>query len=298
MGSWLLYGLGTENKELPGFLTIDANIGPDMYGSAFLPAIYQGTAINAGNTKSPIPNLANKSTTKEQQRKDLDLLRDFNQMHLKDGAENSRLEGLIESYELAFRMQTSVPKTIDISNEPKQILDQYGINDKATAKFGRQCLLAKKFTESGVRFVEIGHGGWDMHQNINDNLKKNTTAIDKPIAGLIQDLKDCGLFEDTIILFGSEFGRTPGIKEGATGRDHNNGGFSMWMAGGGIKGGMRHGSTDDFGHKAVDSMDMHDLHATILHLMGVDHTKLTYRYSGRDFRLTDVFGNVQYDIIA
>ena len=138
-----------------------------------------------------------------------------------------------------------------------------------------------------------------MHQNINDNLKKNATAIDKPIGGLIQDLKDCGLFEDTIILFGSEFGRTPGIKEGATGRDHNNGGFSMWMAGGGIKGGMRHGSTDDFGHKAITeySMDMHDLHATILHLMGVDHTKLTYRYSGRDFRLTDVFGNVQYDIL-
>ena len=297
MGSWLLYGLGTENKELPGFITIDANIGPDMYGSSFLPAIYQGTAINAGN-KSAIPNLVNTSTTKDRQRKDLDLLRDFNQMHLKDGAENSRLEGLIESYELAFRMQTSVPNTVDISKESQQTLQKYGINDKATAKFGKQCLLAKKFSEAGVRFVEIGHGGWDMHQNINDNLKKQTTAIDKPIAALIQDLKDCGLFEDTIILFGSEFGRTPGIKEGATGRDHNNGGFSMWIAGGGVKGGMRYGSTDDFGHKAVDSMDMHDLHATILHLMGIDHSKLTYRYSGRDFRLTDVFGNIQHDIIA
>ena len=297
MGSWLLYGLGTENKELPGFITIDANIGPDNYGSSFLPAVYQGTAINAGS-KSAIPNLVNTSTTKDRQRKDLDLLRDFNQMHLKDGAENSRLEGLIESYELAFRMQTSVPNTVDISKESQETLQKYGINDKATAKFGKQCLLAKKFSEAGVRFVEIGHGGWDMHQNINDNLKKNTTAIDKPIAALIQDLKDSGLFEDTIILFGSEFGRTPGIKEGATGRDHNNGGFSMWMAGGGIKGGMRHGSTDDFGHKAVDSMDMHDLHATILHLMGIDHSKLTYRYSGRDFRLTDVFGNIQHDIIA
>ena len=297
MGSWLLYGLGTENKELPGFITIDANIGPDMYGSAFLPAIYQGTAINAGS-KSAIPNLVNTSTTKDRQRKDLDLLRDFNQMHLKDGAENSRLEGLIESYELAFRMQTSVPNTVDISKESQQTLQKYGINDKATAKFGKQCLLAKKFSEAGVRFVEIGHGGWDMHQNINDNLKKQTTAIDKPIAALIQDLKDSGLFDDTIILFGSEFGRTPGIKEGATGRDHNNGGFSMWMAGGGVKGGMRYGSTDDFGHKAVDSMDMHDLHATILHLMGIDHSKLTYRYSGRDFRLTDVFGNIQHDIIA
>jgi hypothetical protein len=297
MGSWLLYGLGTENKELPGFITIDANIGPDNYGSSFLPAVYQGTAINAGS-KSAIPNLVNTSTTKDRQRKDLDLLRDFNQMHLKDGAENGRLEGLIESYELAFRMQTSVPNTIDISKESQQTLQKYGINDKATAKFGKQCLLAKKFSEAGVRFVEIGHGGWDMHQNINDNLKKNTSAIDKPIAALIQDLKDSGLFEDTIILFGSEFGRTPGIKEGATGRDHNNSGFSMWMAGGGVKGGMRYGSTDDFGHKAVDGMDMHDLHATILHLMGIDHSKLTYRYSGRDFRLTDVFGNIQHDIIA
>jgi len=297
MGSWLLYGLGTENKELPGFITIDANIGPDNYGSSFLPAVYQGTAINAGS-KSAIPNLVNTSTTKDKQREGLDLLRDFNQMHLKDGAENSRLEGLIESYELAFRMQTSVPNTVDISKESQETLQKYGINDKATAKFGKQCLLAKKFSEAGVRFVEIGHGGWDMHQNINDNLKKNTTAIDKPIAALIQDLKDSGLFEDTIILFGSEFGRTPGIKEGATGRDHNNGGFSMWMAGGGVKGGMRHGSTDDFGHKAVDSMDMHDLHATILHLMGIDHSKLTYRYSGRDFRLTDVFGNIQHEIIA
>ena len=297
MGSWLLYGLGTENKELPGFITIDAGIGPDNYGSSFLPAVYQGTAINAGS-KSAIPNLVNTSTNKDRQRKDLDLLRDFNQMHLKDGAENSRLEGLIESYELAFRMQTSVPNTVDISKESQETLQKYGINDKATAKFGKQCLLAKKFSEAGVRFVEIGHGGWDMHQNINDNLKKQTTAIDKPIAALIQDLKDCGLFEDTIILFGSEFGRTPGIKEGATGRDHNNGGFSMWMAGGGVKGGIRHGSTDDFGHKAVDSMDMHDLHATILHLMGIDHSKLTYRYSGRDFRLTDVFGNIQYDIIS
>ena len=295
MGSWLLYGLGTDNKELPGFITIDANIGPDMYGSAFLPAVYQGTAINAGNVQSPIPNLKSPIAL-EKQRDNLDFLRDLNNLQL-GNSENSRLEGLIESYELAFRMQTSVPSTINITNEPPAVLEKYGINDKATAKFGRQCLLAKKFSEAGVRFVEIGHGGWDMHQNINDNLKKNTTAIDKPIAGLIQDLKDCGLFEDTIILFGSEFGRTPGIKEGATGRDHNNGGFSMWMAGGGVKGGMRHGSTDDFGHKAVDSMDMHDLHATILHLMGVDHTKLTYRYSGRDFRLTDVFGNVQYEII-
>ena len=296
MGSWLLYGLGTENKELPGFITIDAGVGPENYGSAFLPALYQGTAINAGNINNAIPNLKSPISVVSQ-RQNLDLLYDFNNMRLQD-TENSRLQGLIESYELAFKMQTSVPQTIDISKESPQTLAKYGINNKATAKFGRQCLLAKKFSEAGVRFIEIGHGGFDMHKDIHTNIAKKATEMDKPIAGLIQDLKDCGLFEDTIILFGSEFGRTPGFKLGSTGRDHNNSGFSMWMAGGGVKGGQRYGSTSEFGHKAVDAIDIHDLHATILHLMDIDHTKLTYRYSGRDFRLTDVFGNIQEDIIA
>ena len=295
MGSWLLYGLGTENKELPGFITIDANVGPENYGSAFLPAIYQGTAVNAGNMANAIPNLKS-PISMDEQRQNLDFLSDLNHLQLR--GENSRLEGLIESYELAFKMQTSVPNTINIANESPKTLEKYGINNKATAKFGKQCLLAKKFSEAGVRFVEIGHGGWDMHQDIGNKLKNNATAIDQPIGALLQDLKDSGMFEDTIVLFGSEFGRTPGIKAGATGRDHNNGGFTVWMAGGGVKGGMRYGTTDDFGHKAVDGIDMHDLHATILYLMGIDHTKLTYRYSGRDFRLTDVFGNIQHDIIA
>lgn len=296
MGSWLLYGLGTDNRELPGFITIDANVGPENYGSAFLPALYQGTAINAGNINNAIPNLKSPISMADQ-RQNLDLLYDFNNMRLVDG-ENSRLQGLIESYELAFKMQTSVPQTIDISKESPQTLAKYGINNKVTSKFGRQCLLAKKFSEAGVRFIEIGHGGFDMHRDIHTNIAKKALEMDKPIAGLIQDLKDSGLFEDTIILFGSEFGRTPGFKEGATGRDHNNSGFSMWMAGGGVKGGQRYGSTSEFGHKAVEAVDIHDLHATILHLMGIDHTKLTYRYSGRDFRLTDVFGNVQKGIIA
>ena len=295
MGSWLLYGLGTENKELPGFITIDANVGPENYGSAFLPAIYQGTAVNAGNMANAIPNLKS-PISMDEQRQNLDFLSDLNHLQLR--GENSRLEGLIESYELAFKMQTSVPNTINIANESPKTLEKYGINNKATAKFGKQCLLAKKFSEAGVRFVEIGHSGWDMHQDIGNKLKNNATAIDQPIGALLQDLKDSGMFEDTIVLFGSEFGRTPGIKEGATGRDHNNSGFSMWLAGGGVKGGMRYGTTDDFGHKAVDGIDMHDLHATILYLMGIDHTKLTYRYSGRDFRLTDVFGNIQHGIIA
>ena len=295
MGSWLLYGLGTENKELPGFLTIDAGVGPENYGSAFLPAIYQGTAVNAGNLANAIPNLKSPITLTEQ-RENLDFLSDLNHLQLK--GENSRLEGLIESYELAYKMQTSVPQTIDISKESPETLERYGINNKTTEKFGKQCLLAKKFSEAGVRFVEIGFGGWDNHQDIAGNIQRKGTAIDQPMGALLQDLKDSGMFEDTIVLFGSEFGRTPGIKAGATGRDHNNGGFSMWIAGGGVKGGQRYGSTDDFGHKAVDAMDIHDLHATILHLMGIDHTKLTYRYSGRDFRLTDVFGNIQHGIIA
>lgn len=296
MGSWLLYGLGTENNELPGFLTIDASVGPENYGSAFLPAIYQGTAVNAGNMANAIPNLKSPIGMAEQ-RKNLDFLRDLNGLQLGD-SENSRLEGLIESYELAYKMQTSVPQTIDISKESQETLEKYGINNKATEKFGKQCLLAKKFSEAGVRFVEIGFGGWDNHQDIAGNIQRKGTAIDQPIGALLQDLKDSGMFEDTIVLFGSEFGRTPGIKEGATGRDHNNSGFTVWMAGGGVKGGMRYGNTDDFGHKAVDGLDIHDLHATILYLMGIDHTKLTYRYSGRDFRLTDVFGNIQHDIIA
>ena len=298
MGSWLLYGLGTENQELPGFITIDASVSPDNYGSAFLPAVYQGTAINGGNAANAIPNLKNNIFTREQQRTNLDLLSDLNNIKLQNDVENSRLDGLIESYELAFKMQMSVPNTIDLSKESKQTLERYGIGQKGVEKFGRQCLLAKKFSEAGVRFVEIGHGGWDMHQNIDDNLKKQAYNIDKPIAALLEDLKNDGMLDDTLVIWGGEFGRTPGMKDGATGRDHNSSGFSMWMAGGGIKGGMRYGSTDYFGHKAVDSIDMHDLHATILYLMGIDHSKLTYRYSGRDFRLTDVFGNIQHNIIS
>jgi uncharacterized protein (DUF1501 family) len=210
--------------------------------------------------------------------------------------ENSDALGAMDKfYNDAYSLISSkeAREAFDMSSESDKMKERYGKNQA-----GQRMLLSRRLVEAGVRFVSLTYGGWDMHQNINDNLKKQAYNIDKPIAALIQDLKDSGLFEDTIILFGSEFGRTPGIKEGATGRDHNNSGFSMWMAGGGIKGGMRHGSTDDFGHKAVDSIDMHDLHATILYLMGVDHTKLTYRYSGRDFRLTDVFGNVQHEIIA
>jgi len=300
MGSWLVYGLGTENKELPGFITINAGIAPEQYGSAFLPATYQGTPVNAGNASKAIPNLFNPRLLPQQQRDSIDLLNQINRLKLKNDQVNSRLEGVIESYELAFKMQTSVPGVMEINNESPETLAMYGIGTKETDAYGKQCLMARKFAEAGVRFIEIGYGGWDMHNDIQNNLTKRCGGIDRPMAALIQDLKSRGMLSDTLIVWAGEFGRTPGIQNNATGRDHNHQGYSIWMAGGGIKGGMRYGSTDDFGHKALekDRMDMHDLHATILYLMGIDHTKLTYRYSGRDFRLTDVYGNIHHSIIS
>lgn len=299
MGSWLVYGLGTENEELPGFITINATIGPNDYGSAFLPAVFQGTAINAGNIKSAIPNLTNNSISSFEQRKNLDLLQKINNTKLYNDNINSNLDALIKSYELAFKMQTSVPNVMDISNEPINVLTKYGIGEKQTDAFGKQCLMARKFAEAGVRFIEIGIGTWDFHQDIQKNMTEKCAAIDKPISALLYDLKESGMLEETLVVCGGEFGRTPGIQKNATGRDHNHQGYSIWMAGGGIKGGMRYGSTDEFGHKAVENkMGVHDLHATILYLMGIDHTRLTYRYSGRDFRLTDVYGEVHNTIIA
>jgi len=299
MGSWLVYGLGTENEELPGFITINATIGPNDYGSAFLPAMFQGTSINAGNIKQAIPNLNNNFIDSKQQRRNLDLLQSINNVKLFNDTVNSNLEALIKSYELAFKMQTSVPSVMDISNEPINILNKYGIGEKETDSFGKQCLMARKFAEAGVRFIEIGIGTWDFHQEIQKNMTDKCLAIDKPISALLTDLKESGMLNETLVVCGGEFGRTPGIQKGATGRDHNHQGYSIFMAGGGIKGGIRYGQTDDFGHKAIENkMGIHDLHATILNLMGLDHTRLTYRYSGRDFRLTDVYGNVHQGVIA
>lgn len=299
MGSWLVYGLGSENKELPGFITVNATIGPNEYGSAFLPAIYQGTSINAGNIKSAIPNLTNSKLSIDDQRKHLDLLNNINRIKLNQDKVNNRLEGVIESYELAFKMQMAVPSVMDITKENQTTLDKYGIGQKRTDSFGKQCLMARKFAEAGVRFIEIGIGSWDFHTDIQKNMVEKCAAVDKPIAALISDLKSKGMLEETLIVWAGEFGRTPGRQKNANGRDHNHQGFSIWMAGGGIKGGLRYGSTDEFGHKAIENkMNMHDLHATILYLMGIDHTRLTYRYSGRDFRLTDVYGEVHNHIIA
>jgi len=305
MGAWVLYGLGTENAELPGFITINpiTRVGGAVnFGSSFLPAPFQGTPIG-GEGQSlakgvTIPNIANRELSKEQQRKQLDLVQSLNRDRLSQDKVNSELEGVIESYELAFRMQTAVPKVMDFGEESPSTLEAYGINSTATDNFGRQCLMARRFAEAGVRFIEVGLGGWDQHNNLRAALTKNCNSIDQPIAALLADLKQRDMLKDTLVIWGGEFGRTPHAQND-NGRDHNATGYSMWMAGGGVKGGLRYGTTDEHGIRSAENkMHVHDLHATVLHLLGLDHERLTYRYSGRDFRLTDVHGNVAKDILA
>jgi hypothetical protein len=305
MGAWIVYGLGTENEELPGFITINpiTRVGGAVnFGSSFLPAPYQGTPI--GGEGQPlargvtIPNIDNRTLTRDQQRSQLDLLQRINRDKLAEDKVNSELEGVIESYELAFRMQTAVPRIMDFSSESPSTLEDYGIGGGPTDNFGRQCLMARRFAEAGVRFIELGMTGWDQHGQLRNALTRNCTAIDKPIGALLADLKQRDMLKDTLVVWGGEFGRTPHAQN-EDGRDHNATGFSMWMAGGGVKGGLRHGATDEHGIRAEENkVHVHDLHATILHLLGLDHEKLTYRYSGRDFRLTDVHGVVAKDIIA
>jgi Protein of unknown function (DUF1501) len=301
MGAWVLYGLGTENSDLPGFITINAQGGPQNYASGFLPASFQGTPIKGGNPKqqgSKIANIENPKLTAELQRKQLDLLDSLNRERLVKDEVNPELEGLIESYELAFRMEGAVPALMDFESESKATLASYGVGVKGTDNFGRQCLLARRFAEAGVRFIELGVGGWDHHNNLRSRLTTSAHAIDKPIAGLLADLDQRGLLKDTLVVWGGEFGRTPAAQL-ADGRDHNAAGFSMWMAGGGVKGGYRHGATDEHGTAAIEKkMHINDLHATMLYLLGLDHTRLTYQYSGREFRLTDLAGNVAMDVVA
>jgi Protein of unknown function (DUF1501) len=305
MGAWILYGLGTENEELPGFITINpiTRVGGAVnFGSSFLPAPFQGTPIG-GEGQSlakgvTIPNIANRELTREQQRKQLDLVQSINRDRLAHDKVNSDLEGVIESYELAFRMQTAVPKVMDFKDESPSTLEAYGIGSGATDNFGRQCLMARRFAEAGVRFIELGQAGWDHHNGLHNRLTANCNQIDQPIAALLADLKQRDMLKDTLVVWGGEFGRTPHAQN-ADGRDHNAVGYTMWMAGGGVKGGLRYGATDEHGIRSVENkMHVHDLHATVLHLLGLDHEKLTYRYSGRDFRLTDVHGNVAKDILA
>jgi hypothetical protein len=304
MGAWVQYGLGTENQNLPGFITLNPPSrvgGAQNYGAAFLPASYEGTRIgNEGESlaKVTIAHIHNSRLSRDLQRKQVDLIQQFNQDLLARDTVNNQLEGVIKSYELAFSMQTAVPELLDISRETPATLQAYGIGAKETDNFGRQCLLARRFVEAGVRFVELCHGNWDQHGQLRARLTANCTAIDQPMAALLTDLKQRGLLHDTLVVWGGEFGRTPHVKQN-DGRDHNSTGFSMWMAGGGVRGGLRYGATDEHGIEAVENkVHIHDLHATILHLLGLDHTKLTYRYSGRDFRLTDVYGRVVEHILA
>ena len=301
MGSWLLYGLGTENQNLPGFVVLCPGkpvVGPALWGNRFLPGIYQGAQINNSkmDPRTVIRNINNPSLSLAAQREQLDLLKSMNELHLASrGGHDNSLEAKIQSMEMAFRMQTEAQEVFDLGQETQATREAYG-----KGEFADGCLAARRLVERGVRMVQVFYGNgqpWDDHENIANHADK-ARAVDQPIAALINDLKARGLLEDTLILWGGEFGRTP-VSEGSKGRDHNNHGFSVWMAGGGVRGGMTYGATDEFGFAAVENkVHVHDLHATILHLMGIDHEKLTYRYSGRDFRLTDVHGRVVQEILA
>jgi len=297
MGAWVVYGLGTDNKDLPGFITINpaGQGGAQNYGSAFLPASYEGTSYLTRTGK--LPNIANPEMKSEQQRKQLDLIQTLNKDYLRQARKDNELEGVIESYEMAFRMQTSVPGVLDIKDESDAVKQAYGIDNNATREFGTQCLLARRLSEAGVRFIEISNGGWDHHNNLRQRIQQNARQIDQPIAALLADLKQRDLLKDTLVIWGGEFGRTT-TGQSNDGRNHNNRGFSMWMAGGGTKGGMRYGATDPMSGAAVEGkMHIHDLHATMLHMLGMDHTKLTYPYGGRNFRLTEVYGTVNKQIL-
>ena len=304
LGAWTLYGLGTENQNLPGFVSVNPPTqfgGAQNYGSAFLPAIYQGTRIGGEGRSvagAKVSNIANPKLGPDAQRAQLDFVQALNREKREKDQVNAQVDGVIESYELAFRMQRDVPKVMDLTTEPKETLDLYGVGRGPADDFGRQCLLARRFVEAGVRFVEVTHGNWDQHRNLKADLQRHATAVDKPIAGLLTDLKRRGLLTDTLVVWSGEFGRTP-YAQGTDGRDHNNKGFTSWMAGGGVKGGFAHGATDEYGFEAVaGKVHTHDFHATILHLLGLDHEKLTFRYAGRDFRLTDVHGNVVKEVLA
>jgi hypothetical protein len=317
IGAWTLYGLGTENSQLPGFITLNPpsdNGGARNYGSGFLPAICQGTKIGGnqipgfyaallGKSEEPGPplkNLDRGDMPLDLQRAQLDLVRGLNRHTLDRDVYHPEIEGAIESFELAFRMQNEVPDVLDMRSEPEHVLKLYGVGSGLpTDRFGRQCIMARRLVEAGVRFVEItAPVGWDHHFNLKEELGKSCLATDLPLAALITDLKQRGLLTDTLVIWGGEFGRTP-YAQGFNGRDHNSKGFTMWMAGGGVKGGLSYGATDEFGYEAVEKpMHIHDLHATVLHLLGLDHQRLTFNYGGRNFRLTDVYGEVAHDIIA
>lgn len=318
LGAWSVYGLGTENTDLPGFVVMGkgGRSGKVCFGSSFLPARYEATSVNSGieeaggrggargprrggggNSDEAIPNISNDTLGRSAQRKQLDLLARLNQAKLNRDVVQPQVEGIMQSYELAFRMQTSMPQVMDLSRETQSTQAMYGIGESATNTFGTKCLVARRMVEAGVRFIEVNTDGWDHHTLLKEKLPTSCQAVDKPIAGLLADLKQRDLLKDTLVIFAGEFGRTP--HGSGNGRGHNNKGYTTWMAGGGVKAGFSYGATDEIGREAVDGkVHTNDWHATILHLLGLDHKRLTFNYAGRDFRLTNVAGNVAKDILA
>jgi hypothetical protein len=305
VGAWVSYGLGSESDTLPAFVTISpprGHGGIQNYGSAFLPAVHQGTAIGSAETpiaQAKVSNISNDRIDRRRQREQLDLIQTLNREHLRGAGTDQGIEGLIASYELAFRMQSSVPNVMSLTDETRETLDLYGIGAEPTDNFGRQCLLARKLAEAGVRYIQVSTNyTWDHHAKVKDGSIAESKKVDQPIAGLLADLARRGLLDDTLVLWGAEFGRTP-TAENTDGRNHHPQGFTMWMAGAGVRGGLTYGATDEFGYSPVENpVHMYDLHATLLYALGLDHKQLTYRHAGRDFRLTDVYGNVVHDLFA
>jgi hypothetical protein len=302
LGSWTLYGLGSESKDLPGFVVLTSakgtSGGASNYGSGFLPTTFSGTPFRS--TGDPVLYLSNpKGVDGQAQRDSIDAIAKLNRMTL-DEVGDPEIASRIQSYELASKLQTSAPELMDLSTESKETLELYGVKDPKEASFARNCLLARRLLERGVRFVQLFHEVWDQHGDLTNGVKNNAAATDRPSAALVQDLQRLGLLEDTLVIWGGEFGRLPVSQKGGNpGRDHNPHAFTYWLAGGGAKGGVHHGATDPFGHKAaVDKVSVNDLHATILHLMGLDHERLTFFNNGRNFRLTDVAGDVVRSVIA
>lgn len=309
MGAWVSYGLGTENQNLPSFVTICPTLahgGLNNWGSAFLPARNQGIPLGVASqpaTSAAVKYISNDRWSPATQRLQLDLLQQLNRDHSASLPAEPDLEARAATWELAFRMQSEMPRLQDLSQETAATQKLYGLDEKVTENFARQCLMARRFAEAGVRFIQVTHSDafvqWDQHGDLRKGHSKNALEVDRPIAGLLKDLKQRGLLEDTLVLWGGEFGRTPTAQGTTDGRDHNPEGFTMWMAGGGVRGGMRYGATDEYGYYAQENpMHIHDVHATLLHILGLDHLRLTWRHAGRDFRLTDVAGTVHDKIFA
>jgi len=305
MGAWAMYGLGSECENLPGFVVLNSGMippgGMDCFTSGFLPATYQGSLFREG--AAPVADLKRTESSAAIQESKLALMRRLDQNAVQQFGQDDKLEAAIANYELAFRMQSAVPELMDITGETDAVKKLYGLDDPRTQTYGKQCLIARRLVQRGVRFIEVlcprvGGDRWDQHDNLKEGHENNARAVDKPIAGLLRDLKSQGLLDSTLVIWAGEFGRTP-MAQGSNGRDHNPFGFSIWLAGGGVKGGTTYGATDDYGYYAEENpVSIHDLHATMLHLMGMDHKRLTYRFGGRDMRLTDVYGEVIKPILS